>query len=49
MPNFMRPIHFSLLFTLTLLVFAMGGCSAQPPKNTTATTLTNPKHCLSEY
>ena len=43
MPNFMRPLHLSLLFTLTPLVFAIGGCSAQPPKNTSATTLTKPK------
>lgn len=42
MPNFMRPIHFSLLFTLTPLMFAMGGCSAKPATNTTVTTLTNP-------
>lgn len=41
MPNFMRPIHFSLLFTLTPLMFAIGGCSAKPPTNTTVTTLTN--------
>jgi hypothetical protein len=42
MPNFMRPIHFSLLFTLTPLMFAIGGCSAKPATNTTVTTLTNP-------
>lgn len=42
MPNFMRPIHFSLLFTLTPLMFAIGGCSAKPATNTTITTLTNP-------
>ena len=42
MPNFMRPIHFSLLFTLTPLMFAIGGCSAKPVTNTTITTLTNP-------
>ena len=42
MPNFMRPIHFSLLFTLTPLMFAIGGCGAKPPTNTTITTLTNP-------
>ena len=41
MPNFMRPIHFSLLFTLTPLMFAIGGCSAKPATNTTVTTLTN--------
>ena len=38
----MRPIHFSLLFTLTPLMFAIGGCSAKPITNTTITTLTNP-------
>ena len=38
----MRPIHFSLLFTLTPLMFAIGGCSAKPATNTTVTTLTNP-------
>ncbi|OTG98090.1 catalase [Acinetobacter sp. ANC 4654] len=43
MPNFMRPLHLSLLFTLTPLVFAIGGCSAQQPKNTSATTLSKPK------
>jgi len=43
MPNFIRPLHLSLLFTLTPLVFAIGGCSAQQPKNTSATTLTKPQ------
>ena len=37
----MRPIHFSLLFTLTPLVFVMSGCSAKQPKNTTVTPLSN--------
>lgn len=42
MPNFMRPIHFSLLFTITPLVLAMSGCSTTQPKNTTATMPNNP-------
>lgn len=42
MPTIIRPIHFTLLFTLAPLVVMISGCSATQPQNPTLTTLNTP-------